>query len=183
MVKTKQTPRLKTTSGQRGRGRGARGGTTPTPPRGSGRGVRRGGGGLTGPPPVAGGNVGKGRGRGSRGGGAPAIPPHLMRGGPRGSGRTRAASKSMADIMKELVGAANQSPPAAFNPGNVIDPEEEEGDRERNRQKPSKRRGGKPSGQGVPDERKQNQRRGPLSLMTPLMSRRGNHNLDLVTGG
>ena len=70
------------------------------------------------------------------------YPPHLMRGGPRGSGRTRAASKSVAEIMKELVGAANQSPPAAFNPGNVIDPEEEEGTGNETAKSPARGGGG-----------------------------------------
>ena len=130
MAKTKQTPRLKTSSGQRGRGRAGRGagrgGTAPTPMRGSGRGVKRGGGRLMGPPPVRGGGVNRGRGRGNRGGRGSVIPPppHLMQGGPRGSGgRSGAASKSVAEIMKELVGAANQSPQAAFNPGNEVDTE------------------------------------------------------------
>ena len=65
-----------------------------------------------------------------------------MRGGPRGSGRTRAASKSVAEIMNELVGAANQSPPAAFNPGNIIDTEEEEGTGNETAKSPARGGGG-----------------------------------------
>ena len=175
-------PRLKTSSGQRGRGRagrGARGGTTLTPSRGSGRGVRRGGGRLTGPPPVAGGNVNKGRGRGNRGGGGIVIPPHLMRGGPRGSGRTRAASKSVADIMKELVGAANQSPPAAFNPGDVVDTKENEETRsEPPRVQPEE--GDELPERGAQGGTKRSQRRGQSSQTTLRMNRWENPNQDPV---
>ena len=121
MVKIKRTPRLKTQGGERGGGQAGRGrgqGETDPIPRGSGRGVKRGGAGLEGVPPVRGGGVNRGRGRGNVGG----IPPHLMRGGPLGR-RTRAASKSVGEIMNELIGAANQSPPALFNAGDEIDTE------------------------------------------------------------